>query len=118
MYRDLPVEHYRKIAQYRDLVASCLVIDPSVVNGFHVAQVDAEACNGHVLGDLLAICRVYRSNPTEVMLSMIERHELLRLAQIANAGEAWRWYSEFYAMNLNRLQRLETVYYTLAHLGK
>jgi hypothetical protein len=113
-YGDLPKGHYRRVAQLRDSVAVCLVLDPTVVDGHHVSQITVTECSGHVLGDLLSICRVYRSDPTKAIIETIETHELVRLIQLADAGLAWRWYSEFYARILNHLHRLERTYFTLA----
>lgn len=114
-YRDLPAEHYHRVAIYRDSVAACLVIDPSLVDGHHVSQVSVEGCFGHVLGDIITVCRIYRSNPTEALIKTIEWNELVRLVQLADAGEAWRWYSEYYARALNYLIRLERAYFSLAN---
>lgn len=113
-YRDLPTDHYRRVAKYRDAVAVCLVLDPKLIDGHHVSQVSVDGCSDHVLGDILTVCRVYRSDPTKAMVETIDWHELVRLAHLADAGHAWRWYSEFYARALNHLIRLERTYFSLA----
>lgn len=114
-YRDLPAEHYHRVAKYRDALAACLVLDPRVVDGQYVSQISIDGCAGHVLGDILTVCRVYRSDATQAMVETIEWNELVRLVQLADAGLAWRWYSEYYARALNYLIRLERVYFSLAN---